>query len=447
VVKIFGSSADLVGARRRRSRTYLTILAAAGLVTLGACSSSSSSSPSAPSTSAASSAPASTPASTPATATASAAAATGSPYVIGDIASISGPYATSIGGTPNTVNAWEQWTNAHGGINGHPVKVIVEDDASVPAKGISEVTQLINDDHVAAIVGSASNTIGGWYQLAESAKVPVIGGQTNGGALFTTLPMFFPTGTTSTVPTLDLAVKAGKLKLAVMYCTEVPVCATSAATLKASIATNPSEFSGLKIVYTGGVSGSAPSYAAQCLAAQQAGADSLVISDGAAVSLRVMNNCGSQGFKPTLIGSGAEADNTWLADTLFNGVQVYQPNFPWIADSTPQQQAFQSALKQYAPQELTSATYNPNDAQVWAALEVFATAVDMAKPTTFNSAAVLAALYALPANFTVPSLTPPLTYKKNSPNPAVNCYFLVQIESGKYTVSNNGTYTCPGGKP
>jgi branched-chain amino acid transport system substrate-binding protein len=283
--------------------------------------------------------------------------------------------------------------------------------------------------------------------MAESAKVPVIGGQTNGGSLYQTESMFFPTGTTSTAPVMDMAVKAGKLKLAVMYCTEVPVCATSVATLKSTLTADASEFPGLKIVYSGAVSGSAPSYTAQCLAAEQAGANSLVIEDGAAVSLRVLNNCVSQGWKPTLLGAGAEADNTWLADPAFNGVQVYQPNFPWVADSTPQQQAFQSALKQYAPQELTSATFNPNDAQVWAALEVFATAVDNAKPTTFDSATVLAALYALPANFTVPSLTPPLTFTKNGPNANINCYFITQIENGKYTVPGSGDYICPGGKP
>ncbi len=423
----------------------MTILAAGALVTLGACSSSSSSSSASSSTSsAAASTPASAPASTSASAVASGTAATGSPYVIGDIASISGPYATSIGGTPNTVNAWEQWTNAHGGVNGHPVKVILLDDGSVPAKGIAEATQLISDDHVAAIVGAASNTEFDWYQLAEKAKVPVIGGQTNGGSLYEMASMLFPTGTTSTQPVMDMAVKAGKLKLAVMYCTEVPICAVSVATLKSSLAANASLFPGLKIVYTGAVAGAAPSYTAQCLAAEQAGANSLVIEDGAAVSLRVVNNCASQGWKPTVLGAGAEADNTWLADPLFNGVQVYQPNFPWIADSTPQQQAFQSAIKQYAPQELTSPTFNPNDAQVWAALEVFAMAVNNAKPTTFNSAAVVAALYALPANFTVPSLTPPLTYTKNGANPNINCYFLVQIENGKYVVPGNGNYICPG---
>jgi branched-chain amino acid transport system substrate-binding protein len=335
------------------------------------------------------------------------------------------------------------WTNAHGGVNGHPVKDIVLDDASVPAKGIADAKELISD-HVAAIVGSASNTIASWYQLITKAGIPVIGGEVNGGPLYQTVPGLYPTGTTSAAPALDIAKKAGKTKLAVLYCSEVPVCASAETAIKNTLAADASEFPGVQVVYTAAISGSAPNYTSQCLAAEQAGADSIVLEEGAAVTVRVIDNCATQGYKPTLIGIGAEADNTWLKDPNFNGVQVYQPDFPWFASSTAAQQEFQSALKQYAPQELTAVTFNPNDAQVWASLEVFAAAVEKTKPATVDSATVLAAINSLPKNFSISSITPPLTFAKDAPNPNVNCYFLVAISGGKWTIPGSSAAICPG---
>jgi hypothetical protein len=145
-----------------------------------------------------------------------------------------------------------------------------------------------------------------------------------------------------------------------------------------------------------------------------------------------------------ILGSGAQADNTWLKDPAFEGTYVYQADFPWVASSTPAQQDFQNALKQYAPGELTSVTFNPNDSQVWAALEVFKAAIERAKPTSFTASTVLSSIYALPASFSIPGITPPLTYAKNAPNPNIDCYFLVQIKSGKWMVPGSGNPICPG---
>ena len=72
------------------------------------------------------------------------------PIVVGTICSCSGPYAGDIAGAKPVITAWEKWTNAHGGINGHPVKVIVEDDSGIVANGVSDAKQLVEQDHVSA---------------------------------------------------------------------------------------------------------------------------------------------------------------------------------------------------------------------------------------------------------------------------------------------------------
>jgi branched-chain amino acid transport system substrate-binding protein len=413
----------------------LTGAAAVLLALATACSSSGSSS---------SSSPASTPASTaPASGSSSPGQATsGSAYTIGNISSVTGPYASSIGGTPGLITAWQDWTNAHGGINGHPVKVITLDDASVPSKGIADAKQLIAD-HVAAIVGPASNTVATWYNLAVAAGIPVIGGQVNGGSLYQSVPLLFPTGTTGYSSVLAAANASGKNKVAVMYCSEVPVCAASVQLMKDELKAGASTLGSTQIAYTGAVSGSAPNYTAACLAAQSAGATSLFVSDGASVTLRVVNDCASQGYKPLIIGYGASIDQTALPNSLFSGAMSVQTSFPWFAAKNAAQRDYQNAIKQYYPSLRGTVLYNPNESQVWASFEVFKAAIEQAKPAQVTPATTLAALYTLPKGFSIPGITPPLTYLKGKPNPNVTCYFTVEIRSSQWTAPGPATATGP----
>ena len=105
---------------RKKGYFMSLALASAGALAITACSSSSSSS------SSSAAAPASSTAASSATAAASA-APTGAPLVIGVISSDSG-YGGNNPDVPTTAAAWETYVNAHGGIAGHPVQVIVEDE-------------------------------------------------------------------------------------------------------------------------------------------------------------------------------------------------------------------------------------------------------------------------------------------------------------------------------
>ena len=70
---------------------------------------------------------------------ASAATPSGAPIVLGSV----GTYSATTGnfsdpGKP-AILAWASWVNAHGGINGHPVKLIVKDNMNNEAQAVSEV--------------------------------------------------------------------------------------------------------------------------------------------------------------------------------------------------------------------------------------------------------------------------------------------------------------------
>jgi branched-chain amino acid transport system substrate-binding protein len=366
-----------------------------------------------------------------------------STYVIGNITSETGTYASSTGGTFPTIDAWTRWTNAHGGINGHPVKVITVDDGGIPANGIAAAKTLIAD-HVMAIVGPVSNTEFSWYTMVTGAKIPVIGGQTNGGPLYQATPLLFPTGETSTVGLLSVAGTNHHPKIAVMYCSEVPACAAQTTAFKSQAAAHASSLGGVKLVYSAAVSGSAPSYTAQCLAAKQAGANAMFVSDSAAIADRVFKDCASQGYTPMPLGYAPSVDDSWLGQPSFDGAYITEENFPWFASSTPTEIAFHSAIKQYDPALLKSITFNANTSQVWAALEVYkavmlkANAGDSPTPQK-----VIDALYSLPAGWSVAGVTPPLTFARDKPNPPVDCYFLVQIKNKNWTVAADGKVTCP----
>src|SRR5271167_5139434 len=84
-------------------------------ITASACSSS---------TSSTSSTSGATPASTSAS---SGPALTKSPIVIGNVGTYSGYAGVTAEGTPEGLQAWVDWTNAHGGISGHPVQLDVKD--------------------------------------------------------------------------------------------------------------------------------------------------------------------------------------------------------------------------------------------------------------------------------------------------------------------------------
>lgn len=97
------------------------------------------------------------------------------PYVIGAVFDSSGP--ASPLGTPeaDTVRMLVKQINAAGGINGHPINLIVKDNCSDETKSVMAVKELIESYHVLAIIGpSQTGTTLAAAATVEAAKVPMI---------------------------------------------------------------------------------------------------------------------------------------------------------------------------------------------------------------------------------------------------------------------------------
>ncbi len=97
------------------------------------------------------------------------------PYKIGAILSLTGATAQMGGPQRDAMQYNVDKVNKAGGINGHPIQLIVEDDEGSPDKAQTLAKKLIDKDQVSAILGSSSSiVIQAEVVVAEEKKVPVL---------------------------------------------------------------------------------------------------------------------------------------------------------------------------------------------------------------------------------------------------------------------------------
>ena len=133
-----------------------------------------------------------------------------------------GPTGLASQDVPRTMAAWQNYVNAHGGINGHPVRYINKDDALDPAKAATAVQQLISAHVVAIMDNSSINPT--WATTAANAHIPVLSlNESASGDTYEANPDFFGDGTTVLGILWGhtaMAAKAGGKVFGGVYCTE-----------------------------------------------------------------------------------------------------------------------------------------------------------------------------------------------------------------------------------
>jgi len=98
-----------------------------------------------------------------------------SPIRIGAILSLSGTYASMGEVQKQTLELEVAHINSSGGVNGHPLSVIIEDDATEESKAVSAAEKLVNKDHVAAIIGATgTGPTMAVRSIVEQAGIPQI---------------------------------------------------------------------------------------------------------------------------------------------------------------------------------------------------------------------------------------------------------------------------------
>jgi branched-chain amino acid transport system substrate-binding protein len=355
---------------------------------------------------------------------------------LGNVGTYSGVIGAVFAGGEQTVGVWQAYVNAHGGLNGHPVHVYIEDDGGDPSTSVSDVEQEVTQDHVIAFVGNLMPlTVSASVSYLQQQNIPVIGGDSS-SAQWWQSPVLFPQASGIAQEanfTIKAAAARGYKKMAVLYCVEDPTCTNGTAPL---IQPGGGQPDGVDTVYASSYSITQPDFTAECLNAKQAGATFIYFAGDGDSLVRMANNCTAQGYNPLFVGDSIAINAAVQADPHLNGLLAGQSNFPWNDAYTPAQATYQQAVKSYDPGLAGSAT----SAAEWAAgmLAVAAASDLSASPT---SAQFLQGLWALKGN-NLGGLAPPLTFNTNAPATPSDCYFLMILQNGQFVDLNKGGTQC-----
>jgi ABC-type branched-subunit amino acid transport system substrate-binding protein len=97
------------------------------------------------------------------------------PYVVGISAALTGPGSGIYAPLKDAFDVYFNEVNAKGGINGHPVKIVFEDNAAQPSKAASDAKKFVTQDKVVLMLNaSLSSTYAPMIQVAERSKTPIL---------------------------------------------------------------------------------------------------------------------------------------------------------------------------------------------------------------------------------------------------------------------------------
>src|SRR5581483_10989087 len=248
---------------------------------------------------------------------------------------------------------WQQHINAAGGVNGHPVNLVVADDGGDPARHRSLHQKLVEQDHVLAFVQNFEviSRNKATIDYLNAKRIPVIGGEGSGDHYYQS-PMYFPQAAagdtilyTSIAGAAQYTVPKGKTKYGMLVCQEAQLCKDGE-----RVWTEAAPKLGVQVVYTGRGSLAQPDFTAQCLAARNAGVEVLLLILDPNSILRLLASCSRQSYSPILGLTGSEVEDQMKNDPNMDGALAMSSVFPYFQAGTPATDEFQAAIAKYGPQ-------------------------------------------------------------------------------------------------
>ena len=357
-----------------------------------------------------------------------------SPIVLGNVGTYSGPIGSSTAGGDTTIQVWAHWTNAHGGINGHPVQVYTADDGGDPQRSLSLVKDMVENKHVIAFVScqlplDADSDL----RYLHQHNIPIIGGD-HTTPTWTSDSLAFPVGTTIGEViggTYKTAHQRGDTKLALVYCVEAPACSFVHDYTVGGGAAKAGE----TLVYNSQVSIAQPDYTAQCIGAQSAGANVVFIALEGAGMGRFAASCSRQNYHPLYIATSYQTTLGMEGNKDLEGLVAAAQDFPWMVD-TPATAQFHQAVQQYAPNLRLSGAATV----AWASGMMLAKAIAHVGPHP-TPQDFLEGLWTM-RNETLGGLIPPLTYVRNGPALPVQCFYVIELKGGRFSAPSGDAYSC-----
>ena len=190
------------------------------------------------------------------------------------MATLSGPLGAFTKDYIYSVGVWVKYRNAHGGVNGHPVRHLIADDAGDPARYNAAVRQMVEEQGVIAFIHNTIGFAGGDLSYVTQKRVPIIGHEGGTETGYESPFVFTPAASGGTyayagaAAIASIAVPAGHKKLGVLACSDVKLCDNFDKVL-----TGPqAKELGFELVYHARPSLTQPDYTGECISARQAGA-------------------------------------------------------------------------------------------------------------------------------------------------------------------------------
>jgi branched-chain amino acid transport system substrate-binding protein len=352
-----------------------------------------------------------------------ASSATRSTLVFGSIGSYSGLFGAVEAGVKYGLSAWVSMQNARGGLDGHPIKLIIGDDQADPATGLVVEKRMIENDHILALVGDINEF--GLDQYADYAKskgVPLIGGDGVGARWFTD-PNLFPAiapATGAMEAGLQYFLSQGATRLGMAYCLEVAkMCGyLNDVVVKTTV--------GKHIVDDEQVSLVAPSYTSQCLRMQADKVEAIYLLMDTAGAARLVQNCATQGYKPKIMVLGLDATPEFPKVDAMQGAFVPGSTVPLSERQVPAVAEYHAAMDKYAPGIGDSGTAGLG----WADGLVLGRA-GAHLPDHPTAADFEANLWKM-NNDDLGGFTTPLTFPKDKPAVPTSCMFIWGVKDHKF---------------
>jgi branched-chain amino acid transport system substrate-binding protein len=274
-----------------------------------------------------------------------------SEILLGSFGAASGILGAVTGTVPPAIRAWSSYINAKGGLAGHPVRIILADDAGDPARTQAIVHQMVEQNHVVAFFAHYSFTVTGLEKYLESKGVPLIGGtggdiaEDHSKVIYEPLMGADEGGAWGFL--LAIAAQTDKKKIAVLYCREVAQCAKKIADMKAKL-----PYNGMNIVYETQVSLAQPDYTAEMIQAQRAGAEVVMTMVDSATLGRLAQSAHRQGYTPLFSGPwNLDIDPTIASVSKELDGQFLGPARTPMYQTSPKLADYREAMARYQPKD------------------------------------------------------------------------------------------------
>lgn len=355
----------------------------------------------------------------------------GTPIKIGLAVAQTGFASGVIKPVTGVAQAWTDWVNDEGGIDGHPIELVVKDSAATPATALTVVKDLVEKEQVSAIILADAVAETPVSDYLKGQKIAVLETQGYDPTLWGVVPNFMTTTVTDKYMLSGYGVAAaasGASSYGMAACAEIASCAQAG---EANAGLAPA----LGLEYTGTVkiSASQPSFTAECLNFLDSDTEAVAVAlDLESTGVRVIGDCLQQGYDGSfIVGSGSVIGS--LFDTLPEAKFAGTMNaFPWWVDDEPVQQ-YRDVVEEYGDGTDPGSTWATS---TWTALEMFRKAVAGKATDGLTAQQVLDAYGTVKDETLGGLLASPVTFAPGKPATEIPCYWIYEYVGGSDTFEN-----------